>query len=110
VLASCFGTVPAIGARLARLTFEPDLMMTDGIASLVADVVPVSGEGSEAGARREGWLPFRAVFDLLWSGRRHVVMIASQIDRTATTTSPASAPTRSRRRSCSACAARPATR
>ena len=81
VLASCFGTVPAIGARLARLTFEPDLMMTDGIASLVADVVPVSGPGAKSEPVAEGWLPFRAVFDLLWSGRRHVVMIASQIDR-----------------------------
>mgnify|MGYP006317753067 CR=1 FL=1 len=29
----------------------------------------------------EGWLPFRSIFDLLWSGRRHVVMMASQIDR-----------------------------
>jgi acyl CoA:acetate/3-ketoacid CoA transferase beta subunit len=29
----------------------------------------------------EGWLPFRSVFDLLWSGRRHVMMAASQIDR-----------------------------
>jgi acyl CoA:acetate/3-ketoacid CoA transferase beta subunit len=81
VLASCFGTVPAIGARLARLTFEPDLMMTDGIASLVADVVPVSGAGAKAEPVAEGWLPFRSVFDLLWSGRRHVIMIASQIDR-----------------------------
>jgi len=81
VLASCFGTVPAIGARLARLTFEPDLMMTDGIASLVADVVPVSGEGAKIPPIAEGWLPFRSVFDLLWSGRRHVIMIASQIDR-----------------------------
>lgn len=81
ILASCFGTVPAIGARLARLTFEPDLMMTDGIASLAADVVPVSGPGASAQPVAEGWLPFRAVFDLLWSGRRHVVMIASQIDR-----------------------------
>jgi acyl CoA:acetate/3-ketoacid CoA transferase beta subunit len=81
VLASCFGTVPAIGARLARLTFEPDLMMTDGIASLVADVVPVSGPGAKAEPVAEGWLPFRSVFDLLWSGRRHVIMIASQIDR-----------------------------
>lgn len=81
VLASCFGTVPAIGARLARLTFEPDLMMTDGVASLVADVLPVSGPGARAEPVVEGWLPFRAVFDLLWSGRRHVVMIASQIDR-----------------------------
>jgi hypothetical protein len=43
ILASCIGTVPAIGARLARLTFAPDLMMTDGIASLVADVMPVIG-------------------------------------------------------------------
>lgn len=79
VLASSFGTVPAVGARLAKLTFEPDLMLTDGIASLRADVPPVSGEGGEAVV--EGWLPFRSVFDLLWSGRRHVVMIASQIDR-----------------------------
>jgi len=23
ILVSCFGTVPAVGARLARLTFEP---------------------------------------------------------------------------------------
>jgi acyl CoA:acetate/3-ketoacid CoA transferase beta subunit len=80
ILASCFGTVPAIGARLARLTFSPDLLMTDGIAMLTADVVPVSGEGVKAEPVVEGWLPFRAVFDLLWSGRRHVVMIASQID------------------------------
>jgi acyl CoA:acetate/3-ketoacid CoA transferase beta subunit len=29
----------------------------------------------------ESWLPFRSVFDLLWNGRRHVVMMASQIDR-----------------------------
>ena len=79
ILASSFGTVPAIGARLAKLTFEPDLMMTDGIASLVDNVLPVSGPSVEAVA--EGWMPFRTVFDLLWSGRRHVVMIASQIDR-----------------------------
>ncbi len=81
ILASCFGTVPAIGARLARLTFAPDLMMTDGIASLVADVLPVSGELAAATPVVESWLPFRSVFDLLWSGRRHVIMIASQIDR-----------------------------
>ena len=79
-LASSFGTVPAIGARLAKLTFEPDLLMTDGIAMLLADPQPVSGE-AKADPVVEGWLPFRSVFDLLWSGRRHVVMVASQIDR-----------------------------
>jgi acyl CoA:acetate/3-ketoacid CoA transferase beta subunit len=71
-LASSFGTVPAIGARLAKLTFAPDLLLTD--------VQPVSGE-AKSDPVVEGWLPFRSVFDLLWSGRRHVVMVASQIDR-----------------------------
>ena len=80
ILASSFGTVPAIGMRLARLTNEPELMMTDGICSLIADVPPVSGDpGPEPTV--EGWVPFRSIFDLLWSGQRHVVMIASQIDR-----------------------------
>jgi acyl CoA:acetate/3-ketoacid CoA transferase beta subunit len=90
ILASCFGTVPALGARLARLSFAPDLLLTDGIAFLRADVEPVSRatpaaapavEGTGPLAVVEGWLPFRSVFDLLWSGRRHVVMMASQIDR-----------------------------
>lgn len=84
ILASCFGTIPAIAARLAKLSFAPDLLLTDGIAHLLADVQPVSlAEGGPAAQEPvvEGWLPFRAVFDLLWSGRRHVVMMASQIDR-----------------------------
>ena len=87
ILASCFGTIPAIGARLAKLSFAPDLLLTDGIAHLLADVQPVSAKpsGSSGDAKSEpvieGWLPFRSVFDLLWNGRRHVVMMASQIDR-----------------------------
>jgi acyl CoA:acetate/3-ketoacid CoA transferase beta subunit len=79
ILVSCFGTVPSIGARLAKLSFEPDLMLTDGIASLVETVLPVSGKAPVAVV--ESWLPFRSVFDLLWGGRRHVMMFASQIDR-----------------------------
>ena len=79
ILASSFGTVPAIGARLAKATFAPDLMLTDGIAFVVANPPPVSGPAREEPVV-EGWLPFRSVFDLLWSGRRHVVMVASQID------------------------------
>jgi acyl CoA:acetate/3-ketoacid CoA transferase beta subunit len=82
ILASSFGTVPAIGARLAKLTFEPELMMTDGIATIIENVPPVSGPAANVAANvAESWMPFRTVFDLLWSGRRHVVMIASQIDR-----------------------------
>jgi acyl CoA:acetate/3-ketoacid CoA transferase beta subunit len=78
ILVSCFGNVPSVGARLAKLTHAPDLLMTDGIASLVDGVHPVSGKRSAP--VYEAWMPFRSVFDLLWSGRRHVVMMASQID------------------------------
>ena len=80
ILVSCFGTIPAIAARLAKLSFAPDLLLTDGIAHLLETVQPVSGPVNRDPVV-EGWMPFRSVFDLLWNGRRHVVMMASQIDR-----------------------------
>jgi len=70
ILASPIGVLPSIAAKLARATFAPDLLMSDGVASLVT-----------AAGTIEGWLPYRTVFDVVWSGRRHVVMGASQIDR-----------------------------
>ncbi|MBD3579799.1 CoA-transferase [Streptomyces sp. KD18] len=70
VLASPMGLVPSLGARLARLTFSPDLLLTDGEALLV-------GPDGEV----EGWLPYRRHLDLVAGGRRHVMMGASQIDR-----------------------------
>ena len=80
IMVSPIGTLPMIGARLAKLTFEPDLLLTDGVASLVANCQPVGGgEGPEPIV--EGWMPYRSVFDMLWSGRRHVMMGATQIDR-----------------------------
>jgi acyl CoA:acetate/3-ketoacid CoA transferase beta subunit len=77
ILASPFGTIPLIGARLARHTFEPDLLLTDGEAHVVAGTWPA---GSDPDGPVESWLPYRAVFDLLWSGKRHVMMIPVQID------------------------------
>ena len=76
-LASAFGFVPLIGARLARATFEPDLLVSDGEACLVANTLPLSGGDKVV----EAWLPFREVFQLLANGRRHVMMAPSQIDR-----------------------------
>lgn len=70
ILASPMGPVPSLGARLARRTFEPDLVLSDGEATLLT-----------ADGRPEGWLPYRAVFDVVAHGRRHVVMGANQIDR-----------------------------
>ncbi len=79
VMASPFGTVPQIGARLARLTFEPDLVLTDGEAALMANTPSVSSAGHELVL--EAWMPYRRVFDVVWSGRRHIMMMASQVDR-----------------------------
>ena len=37
ILANPIGTIPMVGGRLARATFEPDLQMTDGEAALIAN-------------------------------------------------------------------------
>ena len=52
------GADPVPGARLARLTFAPDLLLTDGEAYLV---------DAEGGI--EGWLPYAKVFTMLAAGR-----------------------------------------
>ncbi len=70
VLASPMGVIPSAGARLARRTFAPDLLLTDGEALLVGPDGAV-----------EGWLPYRQHLALVTGGRRHVMMGASQIDR-----------------------------
>jgi acyl CoA:acetate/3-ketoacid CoA transferase beta subunit len=82
IFASGMGAVPMLGARLARASFEPDLLVSDGEAFFVANDLPLAAPGGPPPAKViEGWIPFRAVFDTLWGGRRHVMMGASQIDR-----------------------------
>src|SRR5450631_1234206 len=80
VMASAFGTAPALGARLARLTFAPDLVLTDGDAALVDGAPPLGAAPSSLVL--ESHMPYRRVFDVVWSGRRNLIMMASQIDRT----------------------------
>jgi acyl CoA:acetate/3-ketoacid CoA transferase beta subunit len=78
ILANPIGNVPMIGGRLARAAFEPDLVMTDGEALLVANTLPVDDDAAPKVV--ESWNPYRTMFDVVWSGRRHVMMGASQID------------------------------
>src|SRR6266498_822051 len=70
ILASPMGLLPSLGARLAKRTFEPELLISDGEALLLTDESTV-----------EGWLPYRKVFDVVAHGSRHVVMGANQLDR-----------------------------
>ncbi|MUM16954.1 CoA-transferase [Mycobacterium sp. CBMA271] len=76
IMASAMSTMSTVGARLARLTFSPDLVLSDGEAVLMAETPAIGGTSPI-----EGWMPFRKVFDVVASGRRHVVMGANQIDR-----------------------------
>lgn len=61
VLASPMGTVPSVGARLAKLTFSPDLLLTDGEALVIGDVPAIGAQPETV----EGWLPYR----------RHLAMV-----------------------------------
>ncbi|NRA08276.1 MAG: CoA-transferase [Myxococcales bacterium] len=79
ILVSPIGLLPQVGAKLAKLSFEPEILLTDGVASLLANVEPVGAP--LANPVYEGWMPYRLVFDTLWSGSRHVMMGATQVDR-----------------------------
>jgi acyl CoA:acetate/3-ketoacid CoA transferase beta subunit len=69
IVANPIGTIPRIGGLLARRSFEPDLVMTDGEAMF-----------TDADGVIEAWNPYRTMFDVVWSGRRHVMMGGSQLD------------------------------
>lgn len=77
ILASPTGLVPQLGARLARLTHAPELMLSDGEATMFADTPAIDEPFTEP----EHYLPYRALFDLIARGKRHVVMGGSQLDQ-----------------------------
>ncbi len=79
ILANPIGTIPMIGGRLAKATFAPDLVMTDGEALLVENIMPVGTDSPEKVVG--SWNPYRSMFDIVWNGPRHVMMGATQIDR-----------------------------
>jgi acyl CoA:acetate/3-ketoacid CoA transferase beta subunit len=79
ILASPIGNIPTIAVRLAVCTFEPDLVYSDGDALMLGRPIPVGVEPDQP-KLVEGWLPFRNMFDVVWSGKRHVMMGATQID------------------------------
>ncbi|UDM35378.1 cholesterol ring-cleaving hydrolase subunit IpdB [Mycobacterium ulcerans] len=76
IMVSPMTNMASVGARLARLTFSPDILLTDGEAQLLAGTPPLGKTGPV-----EGWMPFGRVFETLAWGRRHVVMGANQVDR-----------------------------
>ncbi|HVU73731.1 MAG TPA: CoA-transferase [Mycobacteriales bacterium] len=74
ILASPIGLLPGVGARLAKLTTSPQLLLSDGQAYGALD--PWSKT-----PQVESWISYRTVFDIVASGARHVMMGANQIGR-----------------------------
>lgn len=77
VIASAFGTVPAIGVRLARATSAPDLVLSDGEAYGIRGTWAL---GERPGGPVESWMSFNQIFNLVWNGKRHIMMIPNQVD------------------------------
>ncbi|MDQ2649363.1 MAG: CoA-transferase [Actinomycetota bacterium] len=78
ILCNPIGTIPMIGGRLARATFEPDLAMTDGEARLIANDEAFDWPDGKV---VEHFNPYRNMFGWVWNGRRHVIMGGTQIDQ-----------------------------
>ncbi len=77
IFGSPMGTLPMLGVRLAKLTSNPDLVLSDGESLFLAGVPPIFAKGDVV----EGWIPFRRVFDMVAYGKRHVMMGATQVDK-----------------------------
>jgi len=79
ILATGIGLIPRIAAGLAKLTHNPDLMMTDGETYLISRPVPM-GKRDVSNDQVEGYMSYSRVFENLWGGKRHAMVTPTQID------------------------------
>ena len=79
ILATGIGLIPRIAAGLAKLTHNPDLMMTDGETYLISQPAPM-GKRDISHDQVEGYMSYSRVFENLWGGKRHAMVTPTQID------------------------------
>ncbi|MDC1399865.1 ketoacid CoA transferase [Gammaproteobacteria bacterium] len=79
IFATGIGLIPRIAAGLAKLTHNPDLMMTDGETYLISRPVPM-GKRDVSNDQVEGYMSYSRVFENLWGGKRHAMVTPTQID------------------------------
>lgn len=80
VFATLIGTLPKLAGYLARDTFLPGMMMSDGIYYLAAEPVPLGKrEGYEI--KREGRIGYERVFTIVAKGDRHAFVGPVQVDK-----------------------------
>jgi glutaconate CoA-transferase, subunit B len=73
------GPIPRLGVNLAKATFNPALMTTDG--ECFYTTTPI-GPGERAASENvEGWSPYDRTFSTLWRGKRVAMVGPTQLDR-----------------------------
>lgn len=80
VLATGIGVLPRLAASLAMKTSNPDLMMTDSEAYLLADPNPLGDRGLDFVQQNESWMGFSRIFDNVWGSHRHAMIGPTQVD------------------------------
>ena len=81
VLATGIGVIPRLAASLAMKTTNPDLMMTDSEAYMLAEPNPLGARDAGYVQKNETWMGFSRIFDNVWSGKRHAMLGPTQVDR-----------------------------
>lgn len=80
VFATLIGTLPKLAGYLARETFLPGMMMSDGQYYLAAEPVPV-GPRPDYVVKREGRIGYERVFTIVAKGNRHAFVGPVQADQ-----------------------------
>ncbi len=80
VFATLIGTLPKLAGYVARETFLPGMMMSDGIYYLAAEPVPV-GPRPGFEPKKEGHIGYERVFTIVAKGKRHAFVGPVQVDK-----------------------------
>lgn len=80
VFATLIGIVPRLAGSLAKRTFLPGMLMSDGEYYFVSEPVP-TGRRGDYRPKREGRIGYERVFDLIPKGNRHAFVGPVQVDR-----------------------------
>lgn len=77
IMATGIGSLPRLGAALAKKMWNPALQTTDGECYYGEEPVPPGGRAEVV----EGYANYDRVFSALWGGRRHAMVGPVQMDR-----------------------------
>lgn len=80
VFATLIGTLPKLAGYVARDTFLPGMMMSDGTYYLAGEPVPLGPRGDYE-VKREGRIGYERVFTFVAKGNRHAFVGPVQADK-----------------------------